>query len=448
MDTLTLKKCLRYTRDLETLEFISRNSRKHYKGLSASARIRFGAKTFTMRDSAAVYMAKIGLSIAELAVVQFPEPKDGSPLHHVAEAFSDFGDDRADNVIVEEWLQLGVGIIRNGADLFSTKQWGRTPLLVILQRSPWEGSPHSSIRRRLQRWNDMLRRADVDLEWYCAKETETWKNDGFARQFPLCSSSAWLVKLQFCHETQSCIPVFRDEFIIPVMRLRLVPGSFVGSQYPIETICWGVLSKEEEEEGHWSRAGSVVIRSSHTYDYDPQQEPCSWYNKLINCTQDDNGTLLRMTRSPRNSNRSSKRASSQPPSQRRTRQGEQLLFSSRTHTWLPPYHYCHVRYTWTVSCHYRRLDDWADFCMSNEPRLCVYQNNDDDIGTCPFEDTNFLDEVRQCKTTQHGYVNPDHHPLVRHSHQIGCPQGCDQVDLEKLAKPRGLQHWHPCRNEL
>jgi hypothetical protein len=446
MDTLTLKTCLRLSHHLETFEVIFRNSQKHYSVMSESARIGFGAKTSTPRDSAAVYMAKVGLSIAELAVVQFPEPKDGSALHHVAEAFSDFGDDRADNVIVEEWLQLGVGIIRNGADLFSVKKWGRTPLLVILQRPFWEGSPHSRIRRRLQRWNDMLRRADVDLEWYCAKETETWKNDGFARQFPLCSSSAWLVKLQFCHATQSCIPVFRDEFTIPVMRLRLVPGSFVGSQYPIETICWGVLSKEEEEEGHWSRAGSVVIRSSHTYDYDPQQEHCSWYNKLIDCTQDDNGTFLRMTRSPRNSNRSSKRASSQPPSQHRTRQGEQLLFSSRTHTWLPPYHYCHVRCTWTVSCHHRRLDYWTGPSSSNEPRLCVYQKDNDDNENY-LEGRNFLGEIRDCKFLRHRFGDPLH-PILRHSHRIGCPQGCDQVDLKKLAKPRDLQRWHPCRDEL
>ena len=188
-----------------------------------------------------------------------------------------------------------------------------------------------------------------------------------------------------------------------------------------------------------------MIRSSHTYEHDPRSD--GWYNKLIDCTQDDNGTLSRMTRSPRSSNRSSKRASSQPPSLHRSRHHDQLVFSSRTYTWLPPYHYCHVRGTWTVSCHHRRLNYWTDFCMSNQPRLCMYQNNDDDIGTCPFEDTNFLDEVRQCKTNQHGYVNPDHHPLLRHSHQIGCPQGCDQVDLEKIAKPRGLQHWHPCRNE-
>jgi hypothetical protein len=394
-------------------------------------------------------MAKIGLSISELAVVQFAEPVNGSALHRVAEVFAELGDNSADSLIIEEWSQLGVDIIRNGADLFSVKKWWSwaysTPFLVVIEF--WY-SYSPNITRSLQRWGDMLRRANVDLEWYCAKETETWKTLGIETTrwqifWPLCVTR--LVKIKFCRETQSCIPVFRDEFVIPVMRLRLVPGSFVGSQHPIENICWRVLSQEEEEEGHWSRAGSVVIRSSHTYEHDPRSD--GWYNKLIDCTQDDNGTLLRMTRSPRSSNRSSKRASNQPPSLHRSRHDDQLVFSSRTYTWLPPYHYCHVRGTWTVSCHHRRLNYWTDFCMSNQPRLCVYQNNDDDIGTCPFEDTNFLDEVRQCKTNQHGYVNPDHHPLLRHSHQIGCPQGCDQVDLEKLAKPRGLQHWHPCRNE-
>jgi hypothetical protein len=48
--------------------------------------------------------------------------------------------------------------------------------------------------------------------------------------------------------------------------------------------------------------------------------------------------------------------------------------------------------------------------------------------------------MRQCKTAQHGFRDPQRHPLLRHSSQTGCPQGCDQVDLEKLAKPRDLPH--------
>jgi hypothetical protein len=455
MDTLTLKTCLMCSRTLETLEVISRNSRKHYKGLSSSARIEFGAETVLMPDSAAVYVAKIGLSIPELAVVQFPEPVTGSALHHVAEAiveFVEFGD----NVFIQEWLRLGVDIIRNGADLCLAKKRDRwwshlTPLLVILNNLTFWQSSSQRIRPALRRWGDMLKRANVDLEWYCAKESEAWKTHvsvaffGRNRSF---TCTMRLVKVQFCHETQNCILVFRDEFSIPLMRLRRIPGSFNGSQYPVETICWEFLSKEEEEEGHWSRCGDLVIGNSHTYEYDPEQEFRGWYNKLIDCTQDDNGTLLRMTRPPRNVDRSNKRASSQPPSQHRTRHDEEIMLTSRTHTWLPRYHYCHVRCTWTVSCHHGRLENWMDACMSKDPRLCVYQEDNDEIGNYPLEGTNFLGDIRQCKTFQYGFGDPQHHPLLRHSHRIRCAQGCDQVDLKKLAKPRDLPHWHPCRNEL
>jgi hypothetical protein len=452
MDALSLKKCLTYSPDMETLEVIFRNSQKHYSVMSESARIGLGAETFTSCDSAAAYIAKVGLSIAALAVVQFPKPVGGFALHHVAEAFSESSD-------VEQWSQLGVDIIRNGADLFSVKMLmnGRpwwTPFTKMLRPTlfPQEGSPFSGIRRPLQRWNDMLRRANVDLEWYCAREFETWQTMDTGLAFWLHRSftcTTRLVKLQFCHETQSCIPVFRDEFIIPVMRLRLIPGSFVGSQYPVETICWGFLSKEEEDEGHWSRVRTVVIRSSHTYDHDPNQGSFGWYNKLIDCTQDDNGTLLQITRSPRSSNRSSKRASSEPPSQYRTQRGEQTMSISRTHKWLPPYHYCHVRCTWTVSCHRRRLERWMDPFMSKEPRLCVYQKDNDDIGNYmdPFQGTNFLGEIRNCKSDRYRFGG-SLHQILRHSHKTRCPRGCDQVDLEKLAKPRNLPHWHPCRNEL
>jgi hypothetical protein len=449
---LVSKFCLRTCGHLETMETLFRHSRQHYKDLSVLARIGLGAETFSVNDTAAVYVARIGLSIPELAVVQFPEPVGGSALHHVAATFgkSVFGPR------IKEWSHLGVELIRNGADLFSVKKrsgWpDSTPLLKILRRSCWEGSSFSRIRRPLQRWNDMLRRANVDLEWYCEREVEMWKILDTDLAFWLHRSftcTTRLVKLQFCHETQSCIPVFRDEFIIPVMRLRLIPGSFVGSQYPVETICWGFLSKEEEDEGHWSRVRTVVIRSSHTYDHDPNQGSFGWYNKLIDCTQDDNGTLLQITRSPRSSNRSSKRASSEPPSQYRTQRGEQTMSISRTHKWLPPYHYCHVRCTWTVSCHRRRLERWMDPFMSKEPRLCVYQKDNDDIGNYmdPFQGTNFLGEIRNCKSDRYRFGG-SLHQILRHSHKTRCPRGCDQVDLEKLAKPRNLPHWHPCRNEL
>lgn len=88
------------------------------------------------------------------------------------------------------------------------------------------------------------------------------------------------------------------------MRLRLIPGSFRASEYPVEAICWNSLSREEEEEGHWSLVEEVVIRNSLTYSWDFEQESCYWYSKLVDCTQDDNGALLRMTRSSRDANRS------------------------------------------------------------------------------------------------------------------------------------------------
>jgi hypothetical protein len=300
----------------------------------------------------------------------------------------------------------------------------------------------------------MLRRANVDLGWYCAKESETWKTLDTGSMLwqnrptsKTCTTR--FVKVKYCHETQSCIPVFRDDVIIPVMRQRLIPGSYYGSRYPVETVGWDFLSEDEKEEGYWSRVGDVAIRSSLTYDYDPEQEYCGWYSKLIDCTQDDNGTLLRMTRSSRNGPRSSKRASSQPPSQHRTRHRDQILFSSRVHTWLPPYHYCHVRSTWTVSCHHRRLESWMDTRFSIEPRLCAYQKDNEDIGDHSWlRDTNFLGEIRSCRKSHRYRYGDPLHTLLDHSHQTGCPQGCDRVDLEKLAKPRFLPPWHPCRNEL
>jgi hypothetical protein len=458
MDTLTFRNCLSFCNNLETLEILFRHTRKYYKGLSVSARIGLGAESF-YGCTAATYMAKVGLSVSQLAVVRFPEPDNGSALHHVAEALAKFPSD------LEGWTQLGVDIIQNGADLFSVKMSRRTsstPLMVILSvsGSNMGASPFSAIRQPLQRWNDVLRRANVDLECYCARESEIWKTLGTEYRFWTHRSTTcptWLSKLKFCRETQSCIPVFRDDAFIPIMRLRLIPGSFIGSQYPIETICWSSLSREEEEEGHWRRVRRVVIRSSLTYDYDPKQESRCWYSKLIDCTQDDNGTLLRMTRPSRNGNGSNKRASSQPPSQRRTRDDGQNLFSSRLHAWLPPYHYCHVRSTWTVSCHHGHLRNWQDPSVSNEARLCVYQkdNEDIDIGEHEWlEGANFLVEIRDCKSFRRrktflGQLDRPLHPL--HSYRTGCSQGCDQIDLEKLAKlakPHYLPRWHPCRDEL
>jgi hypothetical protein len=216
---------------------------------------------------------------------------------------------------------------------------------------------------------------------------------------------------------------------IPVKRLHLIPGSFRGSRYPVETICWDYLSKEEEEEGHWSRVGEVVIPSSLTYDHDSEQKYCSWYSKLIDCTQDDNGTLLRMTRSSRDGNRASKRASSQPPSERRTRREEEVISFSRIHAWLPLYHYCYGRSTWTVSCHYRRLWSWKD---SAEPRSCAYQTDNKNIAIdSRLKKPSFLGEIRNCKSFPRRFGDTLH-PLLRHSHRVGYPQGVIKLTSRSL----------------
>lgn len=169
MDLSSLEASLCYCQDLEAFEIIFRNSRKLYKNLSRSERLQIGAQTVSPWNTADVYMAKSGLSIPELAVVQFPGRVDVSALHLVAKAFRG----RDDNM--EGWSQIGVGIIQNGADLFSVGRSGTrflTPFLQIVYcYHPFDSPSSAHTRHPLQKWNKMLRRANVDLEWYCARRS-------------------------------------------------------------------------------------------------------------------------------------------------------------------------------------------------------------------------------------------------------------------------------------
>lgn len=274
MDHESLESFLIFSSDLRPLSIILRNSQDLYGGLSVLERIEIGAGAHFYPDTAALYAAKFGLSLPDLALARFQGQglMGGSALHDVAEMLnSPYTTDE------EGFYRLGVNLIRNGADLFAVLMPGerpRTPLLEFLcnwtlHRSGRRGggSQHPTCSP-LDRWNDMLKEANVDLEWYYTKEHQVWETLGAASEVYRqtdCACITKLVAITFCPETQECIPMLRDDVTIPVMKLHLLPGSFSESRNPITTICWEPSAREKEEEGHWSLEKEVVISGNVMY---------------------------------------------------------------------------------------------------------------------------------------------------------------------------------------
>jgi len=471
LDQPTLKETLKLCVHLDNLKTIFRNSRNLHRNLSIEERMRIFAKTLQGPDTVGLFIAMIGLPIPELALFQHPEV--GSALHQVtrqlARPFNSYVErEEIEREKIEEWTQVGIDIIQYGADLFLVKYDGDGPMTPLLQLLDfwWEpGTDFHHISQPLERWNTMLDRANVDLEWYYAKEYKIWKSLGvnceFHRKFSDTSSvTKRLVKIEFCSETQTCFPIFRHETTIPVMALQSLPGSFCEIRNPVKAICWGNGTPEEEDEGHRSLVKEVVIRGSLTYDNVSEPLYRGPHDDFVDSAQDDNGPLLRMTRLPGDNNCSGKRAWSQPPMQRQRRESrDRYLVSSLTHVWLPADHYCFVQSRWTLSCHHvRQIVQQGERSYSAlfiEPRLCAHQA--DRPSHCSnlmkhngyrSGGNTFLSEIRDCQMfpfDQNLAPSPDSaQPLsLRHNNSARCPQGCGTVDLEKLNEPNSMPHWHP-----
>jgi hypothetical protein len=436
------------------------------QAMSVVERVQFYSASLSPRESAACYMAKIDLCCEISSPESFYRNMGASVLHHVVRVF---GKDYPDSDW-EGWTRIGVTAIQNGTDLLALKRYTRrgvscphTPLGYLLWSIPSDSSTEA-ISTALERWTHMLDEAKVDLTAYYARESDTGtlshtnanlishtsRNtvvrliSRYDRSEKICSHANLnlipctsrhtvvnLATLDYDPLTKVCNFRIRHQTAIPLMRLNHLPGSFPG---PVEipvTICWHP-NHEELQEGYWSRSGSggPVLRGRMMNLQELDRMCDGSYLGLVDSTQDDTGSLMRMIDMSHCSHRSRKRASSEPAPLHRKRYDYERLRFSKVHPWLPPIHFCTFRTTWVFSGH--------SFGSFVDARSCVKGHGrvDKEI---PASYRGFLSEMRECQDGLSSGINE----VVLHDGTPDCHRGCGKIDFSTISRPPTLPCWHP-----
>ena len=327
------------------------------------------------------------------------------------------------------WTHIGVTAIKNGADPVAGPDQVRSPLLDLLSDFTSPDSDKLSIELiliALGLWVDMLKEANVDLKVYCLKESKALQDRfdlnflSFARGF---SNKLQVVAIEYDDQKQSCSLCFRTWTTVPLRSLHQPPGSFMDQSMLPTTICWNP-DQEESEEGFWL-IEYVHLVSEKISLQEFVDASTTAYHGLVDSTQDDNGILTRILDNSCRSRRSRKRSSSQPRPVRRRRHNYGTYYRSKCHLWLQPLHFCMDTSTW-VSRDHKEIRN----CVNGDP--LEYES---ELG--PY---GFLDEVHAC---QIGFEQVFGFGRGLHGFTQQCPRNCAKVNLDTLAVPRSLPHWHP-----
>jgi hypothetical protein len=439
LDLLEFVKIWRKCGSLAGLKILLQTFDTFVQAMSAEETFRFFSASLTTRESAASYMAKIDLCCGASSTNYFYRKMGTLVLYQVATV----GERGRSGSDLEGWMRIGVTAIQNGTDLHAIRWYTRkgvlcphTPLTYLLWSSA-SGSSTKAISTALERWTHMLNEAKIDLTTYYTRESETGTLshvDVGRISYTSPSTVVSLAALDYDPLTKTCNLRMRHRTSIPLLRLDHLPGSFPSPVEIPDTICWRP-NHEELEEGRWlqSKSEGAILRD-RVMDVQGDRRYAGSYLGLVDSTQDDTGSLIRMIDMSDCDRRSRKRASSEPDPLYRRRYDYERLRRSKVHTWLPEIHFCTYRSTWIFSGH--SSGSFAD------ARSCVKGHGMPDKGISDVSGGGFLSEIRHCQCRGLGWSYSSH-KSVMHDGTPDCPQGCRNIDLSTIPRPPTLPYWHP-----
>lgn len=383
-----------------------------------------------------------------------------SVLHHVASCL------HRNEETYRAWLQLGVDLLRNGADPHAvSSRWtfqdgiGRTPLIHLLLCDPYWNSSPVRLLHIVRDWANMIRQAGLDLLDYGARESEVWKSlgvgshllklNGWIGKLLSGSSGIYIKRLIFGSNPQDWSLEFARSVIFSLRRLRPLPGAYPSQARIPDSILWEP-SEEEQYLGSWDVISTRTLLSPNVdlRDIGLRSEgplPC-----LFNSTQDDSGVIALMQyrtgRPQARDLRPRSRAQSQPSFLRR-REVAYCAVQRVARAWLGDIHLCPFDMRWKLgprSYEFEILSDNYSWAVA-DLRKCMQ-------GWCWGHNSvqqssfwrrgSFLGDVRLCQDTRE---LREQCYLEGHTGTAECPWGCSKVHLDRLRVPESLQEGHPQR---
>lgn len=368
-----------------------------------------------------------------------------SILHYVASVLGAWGHE---NNLAQDWLNLGMQVLKNAADpwsLLAAGKTGETPLSSGLDDyNPGHYVPHQNLeelRRKLQYmylWARMVDQSGVDLGRYGVQEAEAWHSRPIKLLYGP-SPTDW--SLEYCWHYDD----------METFELQDPPGSYPRARderVPTK-ICWEP-STEEQEEGMWAKLEDTCVTSQPRSLEDGisrleelQEEVFPELIQRLDNSQDDAGAIallqLRSSRWKRSVAR--RRSHSQPCPVSRWRKGrtyprEDVRF------WLAGCHLCYSDYQW-------KLGYSCDASRYPEPTACFQRNESIKISPGSVQESgnwlhsSFLANISRCQVYHlHRYL-PSDMKLSGHTGRVDCPWKCSTVKLDQLHVPAELWYYHP-----
>lgn len=381
-----------------------------------------------------------------------------SVLHYVA---SRLQDSHFSEKATDDWMQLGVAVLKNGINPSSTAKvaqsawshqdmtnpellWCLTPLLESAKVSNWDLliDREWTLRKTLeiiQIWAGMVQQAGIDLCKYGTKEREAWKT--LPKADCNCWPYGWTVsELVFGSTPEQWSFKVRDPYAADrwIWELGRLPGCFPEDRDVLPTKIIWAPSPKEKTEGPWVQKKPLLIPSQSVdlrdviSGFEHRDAPIEPF-KIV---QDDTGAVSIIQHRVSRGKTQRPRSHSQPPPiglLSSTTRYDLVRYIGIEKPWLPTFHKSLVDFKWCFSfC----IDEFEDM------RRCV----ESAAGPSAVQDSKFwllrsyLAEISVC---QDGI--PGNRAGLRHTGTADCPWNCKAVNLEKLNVPKALRFYHPMR---
>jgi hypothetical protein len=440
---------------------------------------------------AASFLKCIGLDSSDPKLVYLRNSKGKTVLHVIAHHLRLFWGRDQYGQRIQGWLDLGVSVVKNGADpsslaerdeeswltrgevlekdtgcppppppppCISPKDSHITPLLCFLLPRPYDWRVRADFKGELiflRIWTVMMQRAGLDLCHYGAGEYEVWKSLGvgdLSWHLDIVSNSLRLSEVLYGATPEEWSFGVCHTWSISLYELQQPPGAFPKRPVVPATIAWSP-TWTESDEGPWTlidekrhKTNNRDIRDLITYSTEP-------FSDLVDACQDDAGVIMLMEHRASRGQSTSTRSYSQPPSLRRRELAYYAAQYSQKHRWLPCYHLCPGAPSWRFGCvdqkhsgeSYEGYSLLGDGITRNvfHLRSCVKGIHSGCLSiqqSWQWEIYSFLADLAECQDDAACTGRAS-------SHRDDCPwpEGCRDFHVEQLNVPEDLRYYHPRR---
>jgi hypothetical protein len=398
---------LYYCCDMEGLDVILQNQFSGFDSRPVEAKFELASRIACLEASG--FLRCIGLPTSDRRLASLRNSNGTSILHCVARHLWNIACKGFPSDELQEWLDLGVSVLKNGANPCSianidnewipfkfhlpktaeSPKWQTTPLLGCVENSCWwiqrdsKDWPSMTLDT-IRVWAEMIQRAGLDLCDYGAKESEVWKSLGVQ------DSSKFQHILRIYHKPTKIEqlvygPTPTDWSLKTfyfwghyIYTLRPPPGSFA-EEYRLPTAIAWLPTEKEENEGPWTLVEKKYLVSKDADLRDSLSHPREPFNKLVDDPQDDAGVIMLMQYRDSRTLSAASRSHSQPPDLRRREVAYLAAQSCCRREWLANYHLCPFDFRWKFGCvreeryeSFQKLNDNASWDVFHV-RSCVKQ---------------------------------------------------------------------------